>query len=208
MRTSGYTTCAILQFLLQKRRTLIWILLAFPSNGALVQGRQFWEPCPAIRGRKVAVFSGEVDDGRTFTKSFGKSFLFVLQPKEKGWLIAVYRKNNLKDSLASLTPPMHGPNPLFIEGWHFRNETNTGENDGSVNVPQRERLFIFSPTVPSLIRSGKAREISSIKDLDPIADFGRGELGILDFRLADLEPGQRARMVWLKFQVCLSWRDP
>ena len=192
---------------LHKMRILIGIFLILVSSGALVFGRQFWEPCPAIRGRKVAVFSGEIDDGKTFTKAFGKDFLFVLKPKEKGWLIAVYRKNNVEDSLANLTPPMHGPNPLLIEGWHFRNESNTGENDGSVNFPQRQRLFIFSPTVPALISSGKAREFTSIKDLDPIADFGRGEVGILAFRLADLDPGQKARMVWLKFQVCLSWRD-
>jgi hypothetical protein len=34
---------------------------------------------------------------------------------------------------------------------------------------------------------------------------GRGELQILDYGLADLQPGGQARMVYLKFSACLEW---
>lgn len=42
--------------------------------------------------------------------------------------------------------------------------------------------------------------------VEKVAEFGTGTLYVLDYGLADLNPGQMARMVWLKFKVCLHWR--
>ena len=36
-----------------------------------------------------------------------------------------------------------GTNHRLLEGWHFRNQANTGPNEGDVNAPQREREFDF-----------------------------------------------------------------
>ena len=60
-----------------------------------------------------------------------------------------------------LTPPWHlVPNPRYVEGWHFRNASNTGPNDGSVNAPQETREFIFSPEVGRCRKFARSVEAS------------------------------------------------
>jgi len=34
-----------------------------------------------------------------------------------------------------------------------------------------------------------------------------GRLRVVDYGLADLDPGEQARMVYLDFQVCLTWPE-
>lgn len=156
--------------------------------------------------RAVERFADEICAGERFEQPFGPGYRFVLEPIESGWRIAV-RLEGRDDILSRLTPPWHFvPNPCFLEGWHFRNVGNTGPNDGSVNAPGDERGFIFSPEVGVTIDSPESAGMPTEEEMLRIAAFGSGELRVLDYGLADLEPGERARMVWLKFEVCVSWR--
>jgi hypothetical protein len=74
-------------------------------------------------------------------------WILRLVPDERGWVLQVTVEGWENENLARLTPPWHGPNARYLEGWHFRNADNTDPNDGSINQPQEFREFIFSPAV-------------------------------------------------------------
>ena len=91
------------------------------------------------------------------------------------------------------------------ELWHFRNASNTGPNDGSVNAPQETREFIFSPEVGrSLEYEGSATPASVVSE---IRTFGRGQLTLTEYRLSPVADGQRASFEEARFEVCLIWRS-
>jgi hypothetical protein len=69
------------------------------------------------------------------------------------------------------------------------------------------RGFIFSPEIGMTIAGPESDVIPTEEEMLRVAAFGSGELRILDYGLADLEPGERARLVWMKFEVCVSWRS-
>jgi hypothetical protein len=170
--------------------------------------------CAASPGRATAKFSGEVHEGKGFGRSFGPDFVFSLRPIEgAGWVIEIREKGRDED-ISRLTTPFRGPNARYIEGWEFRNEGNTGPNNGSVNAPTELRRFFFSPEVgrtidgPGVHLFVEPRDVTrEMEEIGRVEASGRGELEIVDYRLADLAPGQRARMVWMRFRVCLSWPD-
>jgi hypothetical protein len=78
-------------------------------------------------------FSGTVLQGETFSRPFG-GFAFNLVPTEFGWRIDITEGE--RHYLANMTGPAHFvPNAIEIEGWHFRNSSNTGPNTGEINAP-------------------------------------------------------------------------
>ena len=146
---------------------------------------------------------GEVKMDETFEQAFGPGFCFRLDPDPLGWTIVIKDERGTED-ISRLTPPFHFvPNPRDIEGWHFRNADNSGRNEAgekNVNAPGEVREFIFSPEVGRTIHyPHKPGEMEKIKR------FGRGELRILDYKLGDLVPGEKARFEWMRFEVDLSW---
>jgi hypothetical protein len=165
---------------------------------------------PAKEGesRVEITWKGEVRSGEAFEKAFGPGLAFKLTPRPFGWEIEIVEKGRA-ENLARLTPPFHFvPNPRDIDGWHFRNTDNTGPNESgekNVNAPGAEREFIFSPEVgktiqgPDVVRSPDESDVAAVKA------FGRGILRILDYALADLEPGKKARFASMRFEVTLSW---
>ena len=134
-------------------------------------------------------FSGTVAAGHTYTHRFD-GLAFALSPIRTGWVIEVWQGE--RHSLAYMTGPSHGPNPLYIEGWHFRNAANTGPNTGDVNEPQLDRMFVFSPRYPQY--EGVAREQRD----------GEGVLQITKLELANLAPGERATIKRMSFRVKLT----
>lgn len=161
--------------------------------------------CAPEAGRSLARIEGKVIAGQTFEATLGE-FIFRLTPTPEGWLIGVFEKNGSED-LSRLTPPWHGlPNPREVEGWQFRNADNTGPNEGSVNAPGEIRDFIFSPEVGKTIEyRGSA---TSAEDVTRVSAFGRGRLEIIDYGLSEPLAGERARFLWIRFSVCLSWPTP
>ena len=157
--------------------------------------------CGESPGFSNVEIEGEVCAGETFRQPFGSGLVFLLKPTSHGFQIAVH--DEMGEDLSRLTPPLRGVNARFIDGWHFRNRGNTGANEGSVNAPQRFRDFTFSPEVGRTL--GVAPSGPTAAEVERVAATGRGELEILDYGLAGLEPGERARMVWASFRVCLEW---
>jgi len=161
--------------------------------------------CSHQPGRQQIAFKGGVRAGERFEHQFGERFLFVLEPSEFGWLVAVYERGRPED-LTRLTPPFHFvPNPREIEGWHFRNEDNTGSNDGSVNAPQGEREFIFSPEVGRSIAGPAAHAQPTSEEVERVRSFGRGALYIDQLKLSPPERGHRATILEMRFHGTISW---
>jgi hypothetical protein len=154
--------------------------------------------CRVTEENHAEMFSGEVSGARPFHQSVGPGWTFTLLPQPHGWALRLVAADGL--DLSQVTPPFHGPNPRDLFGWHFRNADNSGVNDGSVNAPQRLRLFLFAPSIEGTGGYRPPRGDAPEVDAD-----GRGWLRIDDMGLADLAPGEQARMVYLKFTACLTW---
>jgi len=159
-------------------------------------------------GRAQAEFTAEVAAGQPFEYEFGSRFRFQLQPNQHGWELVV-KDERPEENIARLTPPLHFlPNPGDIAGWHFRNADNTGPNEAgekNLNVPGEIREFIFSPEVGRTIQGPQANQAPTPAEIDRIKNFGQGKLSIIDYRLADLEPGKQARFTWMRCAVNLTW---
>jgi len=162
-------------------------------------------PCRPPSGHESLLVHGHLEAGSTFRAPFGERLSLLLTPTEFGWVIRVEEMGR-EENLAGLTPPWHFvPNPIFVEGWHFRNTENTGPNDGSVNAPQGVRGFIFSPEVGRTLEySGSATPESVVHR---VRDFGRGYLTLTSYRLTPAARGERASFEEISFDVCLIWRS-
>lgn len=158
------------------------------------------QPCEPSDGRSAVMLSSrEVAGNRDYNEVLeGPGWTFQLKRTAHGWDVRLLDENGL--DLTQMTPPLRGaPNPRQIYGWHFRNADNTGPNTGDVNAPQGLRLFGFDP---ALTGTGGFKPSSDAGAMD---QPGRGALTIEDMGLADLEPGEQARMNYLKFNVCMTW---
>jgi hypothetical protein len=176
------------------------LLIATLSAG---QGHAAAPRCETEPGRKAERTSGTVVKGNNFTASTASGWILRLVPAEEGWFLQVTLKGREAEDLSRLTPPWHGPNGRAIDGWHFRNATNTGPNDGSVNAPQELREFVFSPAVGREIEdNGSATRAT---DVDKVRSFGRGWLFIESYILTPPQKGGRAAFESLKFSACITW---
>ncbi len=179
-------------------RQLLAAVVLFAISCLAVRAEEL--TCDATPGRSAARLGGEIAGAHQAYLPFGPGYALALLPAPHGWDLRVLDKAGT--DLSQLTPPLHGPNPRDIYGWHFRNADNTAPNDGSVNAPQDLRLFVFSPGFSGTAGIKPSGEITP----GDVADSeGRGWLKILDFGLSDLDPGQKARMTYVKFIACLTW---
>jgi hypothetical protein len=150
-------------------------------------------------------FSGRIEGGKQFRRTFGSRFDFILEPMPEGWQIFI-REFGRDENLARLTPPFHFvPNPREIEGWQFLENPS-----GCVNRPYHAdagpvnpRKFIFSPEVGKLIAGPDAHIAVTEEDIKTVRNFGQGELSINKFNLA---PGKDGcpKMEWMEFSVQLD----
>jgi hypothetical protein len=172
------------------------LLCAAPALGETVCAAEGW---------RSASFEGEAYGGNRAEAQAGP-YVVTLTPIRYGWEIGVREANG--QILPVFAPPLRPAetNPVFVAGWHFRNPDNTGPNTGEVNAPQTIRDFTFGAlaietlTNPDLLTSGPGAAPPGVPE-----GSGQGQLVIEDFGLADLSPGQQARMVYMKFSGCLEW---
>ena len=108
-----------------------------------------------------------------------------------------------------MTVPWRGPNATTIMGWHFL---------PAANAPSTRRSFMFSPEVGDTItwdmvdpRAANIEVTTVHALLDRIEAFGRGEMLISDYKLANVPPASSAdaahdvRLLSLTFRIVLSW---
>ena len=166
------------------------------------------ENCPEhtyVRGKAV-MFEDSVRAGQPYRRALWDGLRFELRPLDLGWRIAILDSTRPDEDLASITPPYHFvPNPRDIEGWHFRNQANTGPNKGDVNAPQEVREFIFSPEVGRSIRSpaSGSAEVTD-EDVERARQRGRGVLEIENLDLTPPQKGERAGIRSMRFRVAIE----
>ena len=155
--------------------------------------------------RRGVRFDAELTEGERFTFDVSDRLYFELDPDPEGWEIAVRAADRPGENLARLTPPLHGPNPRQLWGWHFRNADNTGPNDGSVSAPETNRPFIFSEQVGRSIQGPGSDRGPTPEEIEAVERDGSGTLVIEDLKLGNLGGGQRASIRWIRFHVVLEY---
>jgi len=136
---------------------------------------------------------------------------FVLEPTDEGWDIRIVGADTTASFASVVTPPFHGPNPLNIMGWHFRDSTGT--------APGRERDFDFvlndadqraAASALDLILWPGDRGLAAQDSAQAVWDNlprGQGKFKIKDVELVRVpagstDPPQIARMT---FSAWLTW---
>ncbi len=196
-------------------RQLLYFPLAAASTVLGAQSAAAQDVCAETPPYRAVVIDGEAYGARGFEREMGDGLTFALERVDAGWRIFVSHEADPQTNLALATPPLRMPetNPISILGWHFRNAANTGPNEGDVNAPQTRRRFVFGDQArnpefnPELIVPSAPGEAAP-DGAPPVTPFGVGELEIIEMGLTDLAPGQRARMNYLLFQVCMQWMAP
>jgi hypothetical protein len=151
---------------------------------------------------------GSVARGERFARPLPGGLAFELRPWLEGWVIWIGEPGRPEENYAAVaTPPFHGPNPMVIQGWHFRNADNTGPNGfgpNNVNAPQQSRGFRFvldkahfdeaMATLAISLWPGErsAAEVEGARQAYRAIDKAQGTLRITDLELGNLVPGERA----------------
>ena len=179
------------------------ILIVATVISALGADARAGEDCRPGAQFDQAVFAADLTAGETFRLQVHERLTFQLSPTRFGWSVQALDPGGHDRAL--ITPPVRMPetNPRNIAGWHFRNADNTGPNQGDVNAPQRRREFVFGPQAVADDPSGRPATRPTVEPQP--AEYGRGVLMIEDFTLANLAPGERARLATLKIAGCIAW---
>ena len=174
---------------------------------------QSCEPTPHSDAVRIL---GQAQDGRltsevhpvvhgenNFYQILQNGWVFGLIRSEYGWSIRVFDAIDTRTAtdLTASTPPLRGaPNPRDIFGWHFRNMSNTGPNDGGVNAPRALRGFVISPGLSEVSRAADVAQT-----LEPDLQNGIGWLRIVDYGIDNSATNQRAALKYLQFDACVTW---
>ena len=178
----------------------------FSGHDTLLLAGEGCVNCPEhtfVRGQ-TASFQGTVKRGERFQHDLWDGLRLELDPTDLGWEIVVRDTTRAAENLARLTPPLHGPNPTDIEGWHFRNQANTTPNQGDVNVPQQERWFIFSREVGRSIQPADAATEVTEDEVERVRAQGRGALTIEDMVLSPPKRGEKAAIESMRFRIAIE----
>jgi hypothetical protein len=164
--------------------------------------------------------AGEVRHGERFERPIGPGLYLRLEPyPEGGWHIEVGpardadRSEDADDFAGCVNVPFHGTTDRDIEGWHFRNDDNTGARDRSATPGLGEkRWFDFV-----LTGEAKTTECDNLGRMqysynDPIERAkgerawgalrsGRGWLRITGMTLGNLVRGERASIAVMTFEA-------
>lgn len=159
------------------------------------------------------ILRGEVQRGDTVVHPFehdGHVFEFRLVPAGQGWSIWIDDPvNRERNHVIVATPPYRGINPAVIEGWHFRNEGNTGPNKrgaGHVNAPDKTRNFAFVLDGPGYQAARESLEILMSPDRRSKADIRQAEerlaaipkaVGVLEIEALELGNLIEGELAWI-----------
>lgn len=189
----------------------------FPTPTGKADSFQF---NPNIEISSVCSFNGQVSKGEIYKHQITQNLVFCLLPstswrENDGWEIVITdtMENQCDKGFVRLvTPPFRGMNAVYIAGWHFRNENNTEENNGSVNAPQeiREFNFVFNqqdyetiltayncsrwPWLEECLTAGEIRDLTNILR-------SRGIMTITNLKLGNLIPNEKAWIELMEFEV-------
>lgn len=92
---------------------------------------------------------GAVEGGESWSRSLTESLVIEWLPIRHGWRLRVGPAreelgDKLEHNLVVYAPSHFVPPTAYVEGWHFRNRSNMGPNEGDVNAPQRVREVLLT----------------------------------------------------------------
>lgn len=153
-------------------------------------------------GEKIGhvTFSGTLLKGEKFDAKISENYRFELLPAEYGWEIKIRDLKRPEEDLSRLTPPINdAANPRYIAGWHFRNKDNSGPVEGGLYASQLIHEFYFSPEVGLTMKHPLSPKL-----FKKLVKQGKGLLTIKEIQLSNLEPGQKAIIDRMTFEVTLK----
>lgn len=164
----------------------------------------------------VVAFAGVVERGATFVYTLSPTLTFRLIPLGEDWEIWVGDLASGDDNYAQwVTPPLYGVNVRQIQGWHFRNQENSGPNAPgaeNVNAPQHIRPFCFTLSRADHDQAMRwwNEQRSSGLVADTAFDFatGVGLLTITELVLGNLTVGEQAWIERMAFHVEIDTATP
>jgi hypothetical protein len=157
--------------------------------------------------------------GKNYKYEISKDLIFELLPAEYGWVISIRNKSQSENYCGIATPPFHGINSLYIEGWHFRNADNSGPNEAgekNINAPQETREFSFVTDQKSyertadlldiMLHSGNINSEKLTEAETELAGIkkGNGKLEIIEMKLENMKLNEKAAFAYMKFSVELN----
>jgi hypothetical protein len=175
---------------------------------------------PPWGGEQPARIAGEVRRGETFQQPIGDGLYLRLAPEEGiGWRIEIGpatragRSDRDNDFARCVTGPAHGPTAMDIEGWHFRNDNNTGPRERPETpgigekrwfdfVLTRQDMEIECDTLDRALYlwsnpAAKARAEGAVG----ARRSGRGWLKITGMKLGNLVAGEHASIESMTFEA-------
>lgn len=186
----------------------------FPTLDPVETWRNYSRPNMEVD--QVCTFKGQVTRGQTYKHQVTQDLVFCLIPNDffsgevTGWEMKI--SDTMDDECGEnfapiVNPPFRG-NLLFdIHGWQFRNKDNTGENDGSVNAPQKERQFAFllnendNKTAIARYRCSQwGIDCPTVTPSDKNADISEIPRSVAIFTITNLEFGNLIpnKMAWIE----------
>jgi hypothetical protein len=181
---------------------------------------------PNIAISRICTFEGQVSRGQIYEHQIIDNLIFCLVPSgitgipDEGWHIVIsdsrtgscdFNSENYVNFGPIVTPPFHGNLFFDVYGWHFRNKENTGENNGSLNTPQKERFinFVFDREDYDAVwystrcmlwgvdtDCALATQTSTNSDLS----WSRAKFTITELELGNLVPGSHAWIEHMEFK--------
>jgi len=179
----------------------------FPTPSGLGDGTQY---NPNIEISKVCSFAGEVERGQFYRRKIKDGLVFCLIPssfwvENGGWTINIGDEigDECDDNFAGIvTPPFHGNNATFVQGWQFRNKMNTADNES--NSPQTRAFnFIFNQSDFEATFNSHYPDPAATNSGIDVTKIPRssGIFIITELKLGNLIPNEFAWIESMKFEV-------
>lgn len=108
---------------------------------------------PTIKITRKCTFSGHISRGHVYIHQISKNLIFCLVPEDgfwdvpdEGWGIIITDSHSRTCTMSDdgfdnfgpiVTPPYRGNMYFDVLGWNFRNQNNSGPNNGTVNAPSK-----------------------------------------------------------------------
>ncbi len=187
--------------------------VTLPQPTPTLIGTSTSDPTPTLKVAPIT-FKGKLSRGQIFEEVILDGLIFRLGPLKQGWEIWMGDKSETGHNFSGVaTPPFHGINARYIEGWHFRNSDNSGPNEvgkKNVNAPQYERSFCFFLNETDyqiayywlndqLLSSEEERQ--EIREKYSSIKSRAGILRINDLKLGNLIVNEQAWIEYMEFEV-------
>ncbi|MCW5716871.1 MAG: hypothetical protein KIS68_03455 [Bauldia sp.] len=161
------------------------------------------DECRTQAGMETVAVDGRVVAGTRLVVAAGPQSL-VLVPDDFGWRFEVQdtEGRQLPIVVAPSRPP--GAAIADLRGFSFRNAGNTGPSPPALADPVTI-TFHFGLSARDPLQHPELNIAPGVPAAAGADSFGTVSLRLLDYGLADLAPGERARMVYVSFTGCVGW---